>query len=293
MDFNTQELQGAAMAKPYTLSMPQLWQALRELQASWNSGDWAGLPTVVSGCLRTMGYTPAWTAQQRGVLRQFMKAIDVLAHDVERVGHAMQQANTEPAYHNRKHMGQVVASMAALLLARRASNTMSTTEACQELTLVAAALGHDVLHDGRRNVSLRQAELLSARYVKAILKKSGLGAHWCARVASIIELTDPIDAINNHAFLLDKHGLDDLVLCCVLTNEADIVASSLPDIGADLTEDLATEWDQRYPTDAQGLRTPGGRIFFLKQLALFSSESSKRLGLPGIRQAQLEALGAV
>lgn len=68
-------------------------------------------------------------------------------------------------------------------------------------------------------------------------------------------------------------------------------ASRLPDIGADLTEELATEWAQRYPQDAQGLRSPSGRIFFLKQLALFSSESSKRLGLPSIRQAQLEALG--
>lgn len=280
------------MARPHTLSMPQLWQALRELEASWKSGHWAGLPAVVTGCLSTMGYSSAWTDKQRGVLRQFVHVIHVLAQDVERVGQAMQLAGTEPAYHNRKHMGQVVASMAALLMARRNGNTITTKEACQELALVAAALGHDVLHDGRRNASLREAELLSAKYVKAILSQGGLSAQWCTRVAAIIELTDPNDAINNHALLLNNRGLDDLVLCCVLTNEADILASSLPDIGLDLTEELATEWDQRYPVDAKGLRTPGGRIFFLKQLALFSSESSKCLGLPEIRQAQLKALGA-
>lgn len=281
------------MAKPDTLSMPQLWHALRDLEASWNSGSWAGLPAVVTGCLLTMGYTQAWPAKQRGVLHPFIAAINLLAQDVERVGQTMQLAGTEPAYHNRKHMGQVATSMAALLLARRTSNTITTTEACQELTLVAAALGHDVLHDGRRNASSREAELLSAAYVKNILRKVGLSAHWCARVATIIELTDARDAINNHALLRDNRGLDDLMVCCVLTNEADILASSLPDIGLDLTEALAAEWDQRYPQDAQRLRTPDGRIAFLKQHALFSSESSKRLGLPKIRQAQLKALGAI
>ena len=82
------------------------------------------------------------------------------------------------------------------------------------------------------------------------------------------------------------------MVCCVLTNEADILASTLPGLGAGLTEELAAEWDHYYPKESQGLRSKDGRIFFLKQLALFSSTASHRLGLPAIRHQQLVALGA-
>jgi hypothetical protein len=41
----------------------------------------------------------------------------------------------------------------------------------------------------------------------------------------------------------------------------------------------------------QGLRSKSGRTFFLKQLALFSSLPSHRLGLPVIRLQHLVALG--
>jgi hypothetical protein len=42
----------------------------------------------------------------------------------------------------------------------------------------------------------------------------------------------------------------------------------------------------------QGLRSKSGQTFSLKQLALFSSTASHRLGLPAIRHQQLVALGA-
>jgi hypothetical protein len=93
------------------------------------------------------------------------------------------------------------------------------------------------------------------------------------------------DARTSHS----SNSLSNLNLCCVLANEADILASALPDIGLALTECLAQEWDKRYPADAQGLRTTSGRRFFLQHLALFSSPAADVLGLPAIRQAQLAA----
>ncbi|MGY8894662.1 MAG: hypothetical protein ACKVJD_10915 [Burkholderiales bacterium] len=283
------------MAKDLTINMAQVSHALNELHESWRSQTWAGLPTVVGNCLSTLGYTHAWAQQQRGVVSRFMNALHTLAEDVECIGLDMQERGVEPAYHHRKHMAQVVTSMTALLLARRNNNTLNNQQMCQELSLVVCALGHDVLHDGQRNKSRREAEIRSASYVTSMMKVAGLGTYWRTRVATIIELTDPVDSVTNHAVhavRANNRDLKDLMVCCVLTNEADILASTLPDLGAGLTEELAAEWDQYYPKESQGLRSNDGRIFFLKRLALFSSTASHRLGLPAIRHQQLVALGA-
>jgi hypothetical protein len=226
------------------------------------------------------------------VVSRFMNALHTLAEDVECIGLDMQEGGVEPAYHHRKHMAQVVTSMTALLLARRDGNTLSNQQICHELSLVVCALGHDVLHDGRRNRSLREAEIRSAIFVTSMMKRAGLSTYWRTRVATIIELTDPVDSIKNHALYFNNRDLEDLMVCCVLTNEADILASTLPDVGAGLTEELAAELGKHYPKESQGLRSNNGRIFFLKELALFSSTASHRLGLPAIRHQQLVALGA-
>ena len=283
---------GAIMAKDLTINMAQLSHALNELHVAWRSQTWAGLPTVVGNCLSTLGYTHAWAQQQQGVISHFLDALQTLAHAVERVGLQMHARGVEPAYHHRKHMAQVVTSMTALLLARRDGNTLSNQQICHELLLVVCALGHDVLHDGRRNRSLREAEIRSAIFVTSMMKRAGISTYWRTRVATIIELTDPVDSIKNHALHFNNRDLEDLMVCCVLTNEADILASTLPDVGAGLTEELAAELGKHYPKESQGLRSNNGRIFFLKELALFSSTASHRLGLPAIRHQQLVALGA-
>lgn len=280
------------MAKPLTIDMPQLWQALREVEATWTIGRWPGLPTVIAGCMQSLGYKRSWLTKQRDDLGRFARVLTDLASDVERIGCGMKQLGCEPAYHSRKHMAQVALSMTALLLARRPSNTLAPTDVCHEMLLLSAALGHDVLHDGRRNDEPRQSERVSAQHVAAMYKRHGLSAYWRGRLVTIIEMTDPLDTANNHSVLHNATSLDSLTLCCVLMNEADILASTLPDIGIGLTEELATEWDLRYPQDAKGLRTESGRSFFLQHMALFSSESAKRLGLPAIRQQQLDTIEA-
>jgi hypothetical protein len=354
------------------LSMPQLWHALHELERSWASPHWAGLPTILTNSLATMGYTPAWRARQSGAIHRWLRALDALAHDVEQLGLSMAKRGLEPQYHNRKHTAQVLVSMVALLMVTRDSdrdhnnnnnnnnnnnsngnsnnnnnnsngnsnsnsnsssnsnsnvnsqglaNTpyrLSTANICQELAQLGAALGHDALHDGRRNHSPSETEERSASWVVGLLQARGLRAAWCQRVATIIERTAPQHVTRNHEQLRaqrsaslrnaeararrnalngqgsqsNRHSpnsLGNLNLCCVLANEADILASALPDIGMALTECLAQEWDKRYPTDAQGLRTDSGRRFFLQHLALFSSAAADVLGLPAIRQAQLDA----
>ena len=76
----------------------------------------------------------------------------------------------------------------------------------------------------------------------------------------------------------------------VLIQECDIMASTLPATGGQLTQQLSDEWATVAPDRSQSLLTNKGRLFFLKHMALFSSPSSRLLGIQATIDQQIAAL---
>jgi hypothetical protein len=76
----------------------------------------------------------------------------------------------------------------------------------------------------------------------------------------------------------------------VLCQESDILASVLPEFANQMTQFLVDEWNKIDPISAAGLLSPGGRKYFLENLAKFSSPAAHSLGLEKIVISQLSAL---
>ena len=76
----------------------------------------------------------------------------------------------------------------------------------------------------------------------------------------------------------------------VLIQESDILASSLPGIGNQLTVQLSDEWADVSPERSQSLLGTKSRIFFLRHMALFSSPSSRLLGIQPIIDREIQRL---
>ena len=72
----------------------------------------------------------------------------------------------------------------------------------------------------------------------------------------------------------------------VLVQEADILASTLPQTSLGLTQSLATEWAPKQPEAANQLMLPQNRLLFLEHAALFSSPAAKALGIDTVKIRQ-------
>jgi hypothetical protein len=72
--------------------------------------------------------------------------------------------------------------------------------------------------------------------------------------------------------------------------EADILASSLPELQAQLTQDLSLEVTRDNPAWSAELLTPTGRRLFLENAAIFSTPAAHALGLNDLVKDQLAAL---
>jgi hypothetical protein len=85
----------------------------------------------------------------------------------------------------------------------------------------------------------------------------------------------------------DLRQIDCLI---VLLQEADIMASTLPQTAPGLSQSLSVEWSAHKPKAAQELLLPQNRLMFLEHAALFSSPSASRLGLDGVKLRQVRRI---
>jgi len=85
-------------------------------------------------------------------------------------------------------------------------------------------------------------------------------------------------------------SIEDQAWLQVLANEADVLASSLPDYGESLGEALSREWAEKNADMAKSVISPAGRLYFLEKVAIFSTPGSHSLGLHQLREMQIEAL---
>ncbi len=273
-----------------------LQTALLNLRAQWPQ-PWPGLPQVLDGCLQQLGHAQGRPAATKAV--PVLACMQALAQLIEEDGVKRHSQGLEPAYHNRLHMADALVALTVLLLETRkdvatsAATVAMARPAHAEWLAMLAMLGHDYLHDGSVNKTPSELEWRSVRKLQPLMAQHGMSAADAEIVKHLILSTDPSVVPASHQKIAHRPFLiDDLDCLTVLVQEADILASSLPDVGQALTQQLAQEWALFDAPRAAQVLTPKGRLGFLRFGALFSSPASQRLGLSALRAAQISSLEA-
>lgn len=244
---------------------------------------------LVNGLLDCVNYAvQSQLSQSDGALDEktevLISALKSLALHVEADGAHRFSQGVEPIYHNRQHIVEVVISM-LMLLEAQAHQFEICLDLKQRLLLIAAAIGHDYLHDGGINQSIDDEETLSANAVKAILLESGASASDAEYVHELIMATARTNVVNNHA--LAKASLDAKLLAKLLMSEADIFASLMPVYGIQKGKKLSEENLRAGVPNASIIAMPQGRQWFLKN-SFISSPHAKALGLDLLVRQQID-----
>ena len=270
---------------------------LQELQASfirlndcWGL-QWPGLPQIMNSCLIRLGHRS--TAEMGGRAQAIHDCMQSVAQLIEDDGQKRASLNQEPDYHNRLHVANTLEALTALLLLQRQfDDAVRTLPSPMEWTAMLIMLSHDLLHDGSLNNWPSQIEARSVEYLTPLMQQHNVEQADQQTINKIILWTDSSMVKAGHEKVKNKpFFIEDIDCLTVLIQEADILASAMPEVGPLLTQQLAREWAK---TNHQGMRTlvtPAGRSEFLRHGALFSSPASQLLGIEAAKSAQLLALG--
>jgi hypothetical protein len=272
------------------MNLLYLKATLANLRAKWPQA-WPGLDLVVRSALAQLGWQPSVQLAPRDqALHDCMfSVIDAIEAD----GKQRAANHQEPQYHNRLHFADAVVSLTVLMATERQINghpadaPPSHAEWLGLLTVVA----HDFLHTGRINQFHSEIETLSVKALKPHMKRHKVHKDDQTLIRSLILKTDPSFVPESHLEISGlPFDLSDPRCLLVLIQECDIMASTLPATGGQLTQQLSDEWAAVAPDRSQSLLTNKGRLFFLKHMALFSSPSSRLLGIQATIDQQIAAL---
>lgn len=269
-------------------SLQDLQRQFARYRECWPDA-WPGLPAIVAECLAWLGYrADAPLEAPVAAIRDCMMAA---AEAVERDGRERGHQGAEPAYHNRLHIADTLASLACLLLNSR--EVPAERPGRTEWLLMLCMLAHDYLHTGRVNRVPAELEQASVDGLRPMMQAAGMADEDQALVAELILMTDPTRVGHTHRAIAGKpFDLAEFDAMAVLLQESDILASVMPVVGIEQTRRLATEWSAFSDAMAKGLLQTGGRVVFLRDHAHFSSPASRRLGVPELISQQLSALTA-
>lgn len=289
----------AFIVKP--VDRAELASALQELRCRWPAA-WPGLAHVFKACLRRLGHDVELRANARGhrplssASRRFHLLLKA-AMTVARLSEKRDRSAAEASYHNRLHTADTLICMAALL-SQTASVQYENLEdetrpkvalrPDQSAFMLLVMLCHDVLHRGKINRFPFENELHTIECILPVLKRQGVALSDQNRLKHLIIHTDPAICSKNHQKTIPTPlSLDNRALQQVLVNEADISASVLPEFAESQGQALAAEWNDDFPDLAAGVRSLQGRLYFLENVAMFSSPQAHRLGLHSLRNNQV------
>jgi hypothetical protein len=139
-----------------------------------------------------------------------------------------------------------------------------------------AAMGHDFMHPGGVNNAVSQMEKQTCELLRRIMEGSKVASVWTERVENAIIRSDFSLAADNHEQVSGSEFAWNQKWLNVLLNEADILPSSHPIFGQDLSQALSQEWKAAGFAPYETVTTPGGRQAFLRSVK-FSSPSSRLL----------------
>lgn len=194
------------------------------------------------------------------------------------------------AYHNRDHAGESVLAAEALVLAQFSE---PHDRLLQGMRLLVSMMGHDVGHPGSApgTGEVGALERASAMIVQDCMADYDSREKSVERdiLHQVIEGTEfgdgPSRNWDNHRAFPDRT----LFLLQVLANDADILASVLPQVGMQRGQMLAEEWRQAGSPAGDVVGTWAGRLGFLNAVAL-RSDGAQRLGATALQAAEIQVL---
>lgn len=268
-------------------SLPDLAATLHNLRRPWPHG-WPGLPLV---------FQRAWQQLALGSPRSGSRAHALLAfglsvcEQVERDGAQRHARDDEPAYHNRLHVADTLVCMTYLLKASVHAQVPGAKLPQVSALALAIMAGHDFLHPGGSNSQPGEFESRAVQDLQPWMQSAGMSPVDRQDLAHCILATDPTRV---KAFHLDVRSrpfdLRQRDCLAVLVQEADILASTLPQTQQGLTQALSREWQSTQPAAAQKLLLPQNRLLFLEHAALFSSPAAQFLGLDRVKLRQVSQI---
>lgn len=272
------------------MTLSKLTADLVSLRQTWPK-DWVGIPHIFDQCLKQLQADP--TVSHAGT-SALVRAGQRIASLIENSCIDMAENDREPAYHSRLHTGNALVCLTALLLAQRKIDANPTSHiSVAEALMMLAMVGHDALHTGGRNAFPAEFEQRSLLHIKPLLVACGVSAEDIAAVRSLILLTEPTRVKIHHQTTKETaFNIADLMWQATFIQEADILASTLPELQVQLTLDLSQEAARDNPAWSAELITPTGRRLFLENAALFSTPAAHALGLSELVKGQLATLKA-
>lgn len=233
---------------------------------------------------RTM---PAEAVAKAGAQARLFRTALAVAERVEN--------DTQAAYHNRDHTAEAVLAAETLM----ANEPLSAAARMnQGLRLLAAMVAHDVGHTGAFGTPKGSLEEASAHVFEQEWKALGPVLDRTNEndvVRSIILGTEFSEGPRNNAARFAQSPASLLPRLHVLANDADVLASVLPETGPERGRLLAREWQEAGPAAAGPAAAVGswaGRLGFLKVVTM-ASDSARALGVGALRQAEIEAIEAI
>jgi hypothetical protein len=202
-------------------------------------------------------------------------------------GQAMALAAQQPllAYHNHHHVAEAVLAMGWLCAAARGLGLLEHRLAV--LGVVAMA-GHDLGHDGSP-ASGGRLEAQAAAAADRVSAAACVAAPDRAVLCAVILGTDPGQVAGNAARAGGQAPPGPLGpqvdRLRALANEADVLASLLPELGWDLADALAMEQGGQVSPSPSSCT---GRLAFLRRYACFSPAAT-RLAMPSLQARMVSA----
>lgn len=207
-------------------------------------------------------------------------------------------ADTQAAYHNRDHTAEAVLSAEALLAAEPMSDLLRKN---QGLRLLVAMTAHDVGHTGAfggPKGALEQASAATFLEVWNHFDPQPTSRFRLAdrlAVEAIVLGTEFVDGPRQNYAAYQRQPENLVHRLQVLANDADILASVLPQTGPERGRLLAQEWHDAGPHAAAAAATVGtwaGRLGFLRSVGL-RSRAADALGIPDLQATEVVSLQAL
>jgi len=265
-------------------TLSQLTTALRNLRRPWPQA-WPGLPLVFERARHRLDLAGPRADSRAHALWEFGRSV---AEQVERDGAQRHAQGQEPAYHNRLHIADTLVCMTYLLQASRFLNVPGANNPAVAALALAIMAGHDFLHPGGSNGHPGEFESRAVQDLQPLVQAAGVAEADGQTLAHCIMATDPTRVKSFHlAVRSQPFDLRQRDCLAVLVQEADILASTLPQTQQALTQALSREWAPTQPLAAGQLLLPKNRLLFLEHAALFSSPAAQLLGLDEVKVRQV------
>lgn len=278
---------GLPSSLPVQASLTELVTALRNLRRPWPQG-WPGLPLVFQRAWQQLALGSPRMGSRVHALQVFGLGV---CEQIERDGALRHARGDEPAYHNRLHIADTLVCMTYLLKA--AVHAQVPGAKAPQLAALALAImsGHDFLHPGGSNSQPSEFESRAVQDLQPLMQSAGLSERDRQDLAHCILATEPSRVKDFHMDVRSRpFDLRQRDCLAVLVQEADILASTLPQTQQGLTQALAREWAPMQPIAARNLLLPESRLLFLEHAALFTSPAAKYLGLDRVKVQQLSLI---